>query len=134
MDCLRHLAMAVARIGGSGSREASRESGTGSVRPPLCLFRMVTLCLRLLHRRHGPHLAAWTVRIRLLYRALSRCRRARHHLRHRASSSGYSRSNHDELVRPSGLGAELYYTPSTRMGHAASKSILRARGHTRLGG
>src|SRR6267378_6436358 len=48
-----------------------------------------------------------------------------HHDRDSPPLGGHPRSDHDEPVWPSGLGAEPVYAAAARMGNAAQKSMVR---------
>jgi hypothetical protein len=112
----------------------SRLSGTGydcrgCFWPQLCRIRICALCLRRFHRQHGAYLATWSVGIRLLHWARSRRGWNWHYCRNSPSFSGHTRSAHDELVWPCGLGAEPVRATPPRMGNTAPKSMVRVCCH-----
>ena len=131
---LHHVAKEIPRFADTDIRRARCSRGTSAVRHHLRFLWMVALCLRRLHRDHGALLATWSVRNYLPHGAWSHCRRNRPYHRDTPASSRYTRSDHGELVQPSGLGTELFYAAPARLGHAASKSMVGVRGDSRVDG
>src|SRR3984885_806966 len=127
VDSLRHVATSVAGIADTNRRRARGWCVTGVVWPHMCLLRVIALRLRRLYCRHGAWLAAQSVGIGILNRAWPpRCWN-RHHGRHSPPSRGHPRSHHDELVRPSSLGAQFFCAAPPPTGDAAPKSMVRTR-------
>src|ERR1700691_5648965 len=118
--------MAVARIADANRQRARRARGTSFVWPHLRLLRVVALCLRRLHRQHGAYLATGWIGICLLHGARSHRGWNWDHGRDSSPFSGHSRSDHDELVWPSGLGAEPVGAATAQMGRDTPKSMVRA--------
>ena len=100
----------------------------------LCLLWLVPLRLRGLHRQHGADLATGSVGIRLPHGGRSRCRGDWHDGGDFPPPGGHPRSNHDEPVRPSGVGAELFCTASAGLGDPVPESMVGTRGEFAVGG